>query len=181
MVARNTSLSELLGKMLGGLARLSLALACLSLAALVVLFLAVIGLRLIGHSIPSADDIAGILLGGTLALGFASIVPKDQHIALDYLVNRLGGPGASALRVMAYAVSIGIVGYLLFGFVRMWHSAYITGFTMLGTLPIPRALPMGIVLAGIAMLELALVLRFLERAFGSGFGDAPLSSAEVNT
>jgi TRAP-type C4-dicarboxylate transport system permease small subunit len=172
MAAGKASFSALMGRLLGWLARLSLVLACLSLAALVILFVGVIGLRLVGHTIPSADDIAGILLGGTLALGFASVVPKDQHIALDYLVDRIGGMPAAALRVLGYAVSIGIIGYLLIGFARMWYSAYVSGFAMLGALPIPRALPMGIVLAGIAMLELALVLRFLERAFGAGFGPA---------
>jgi TRAP-type C4-dicarboxylate transport system permease small subunit len=154
---------------LGWVASVSMVLACLSLAVLVLLFLAVIGLRFAGMSVPSADDIAGILLGGTFALGFAAAVPNDQHISVDYFINKMQPVGSAMLRILAYIVTIAIVGYLLLGFSRIWYAAFLSGVTMLGTLPIPRALPMGIVMLGIAMLELALVLRFFERLFGPGF------------
>lgn len=169
MPARNPQLARLMNRILGWVASVSMVLACLSLALLVVLFLAVIGLRFAGISVPSADDIAGILLGGTFALGFAAAVPNDQHISVDFFVNNMKPAGAAMLRIVAYIVTIGIIGYLLMGFSRIWYSAFQSGIAMLGTLPIPRALPMGIVMTGIAMLELALVLRFLERLFGPGF------------
>lgn len=166
---RNPQLASAIGRLLDGVARLSLVLACLSLTLLVLLFAAVILARLLGIAVPSADDIAGILLGGTLALGFAAAVPQGQHISVDYVVDAIGGAGAAALRVLSQLVTIGIVGYLLTGFSRMWYAAYLSGITMLGTLPIPRAAPMGIVLAGVALLELALVLRFLQCMLGAGF------------
>jgi TRAP-type C4-dicarboxylate transport system permease small subunit len=162
------------GRALNFVAALSMLLACLSLAALVLLFVAVIGLRLGGSSVPSADDLAGILLGGTLALGFAAAVPGDQHISVDYFIDRMGSRGSAIMRAIGYLVMIAIIGYLFLGFFRMWYAAWLSGITMLGTLPIPRAVPMGVVLAGLAMLELALVLRFIERALGEGFGPRPV-------
>ncbi len=173
MTAETGSSELLVGRLLRFVAGLSLVLACLSLAALVLLFVAVIGLRLAGIAVPSADDIAGILLGGTLALGFAAAVPADQHISVEYFIDRMGARGSAIMRAIGYLVMIAIVGYLSIGFFRMWYAAYLSGITMLGTLPIPRAVPMGVVLAGLFMLELALVLRFLERAFGIGFGTQP--------
>ncbi|MDF1609072.1 TRAP transporter small permease [Hoeflea sp. YIM 152468] len=169
MHVRNPQLAHLMHRILVWVARISMVLACLSLALLVLLFIAVIGLRFFGISVPSADDIAGILLGGTFALGFAAAVPGDQHISVDFFINRMKPSATALLKVVAYVVTIAIIGYLLLGFSRIWYAAYQSGITMLGTLPIPRALPMGIVMAGLAMLELALVLRFLERMFGTGF------------
>ncbi len=163
----------LAGRALDAISRLSMLLACLSLAALVLLFVAVIALRLVGLAVPSADDIAGILLGGTLALGFAAAVPGDQHISVDFFIDKFGERGTAIFRAAGYILAIAIIGYLFVGFFRMWYAAWLSGITMLGTLPIPRALPMGVVLAGLAMLELALVLRFVERALGIGFGPQP--------
>ncbi|TWG97308.1 TRAP-type C4-dicarboxylate transport system permease small subunit [Mesorhizobium sp. J18] len=147
-------------------------LACLSLAALTALFVAIIALRFAGISIPSADEIAGILLGGTLALGFAAAVPKDQHIAVDFFVDKLGTKGAAAARALAAVIMIAIIFYLLIGFSRMWYTAWLSGITMLGHLPIPRWVPMGVVLLGLIMLEISLVLRFLQRVISEGFGPA---------
>jgi TRAP-type C4-dicarboxylate transport system permease small subunit len=164
----NTAL--LIGKVLDAIARLSMFLACLSLATLTALFVAIILLRFAGVSIPSADEIAGILLGGTLALGFASVVPRDQHIAVDFFVEKMGPAGSALLRVLASVVMIAIIFYLLMGFSRMWYAAWLSGITMLGHLPIPRWVPMGVVLFGLIMLEIALILRFLQRLLSEGFG-----------
>ena len=173
----NTQLAAIAGRALRLVAAVSMLLAGLSLTVLVLLFLAIIVLRLFGISVPSADDIAGILLGGTLALGFAAAVPMDQHISVDVIVDRAGDRAGALLRATAFVVSIVIVGYLLLGFARLWYSAWLSGVMMLGHLPIPRAGPMGVVLAGIAMFELALILRFVERLFGIGFG--PKSADDV--
>jgi TRAP-type C4-dicarboxylate transport system permease small subunit len=173
MIAEPNSTVSVYGRILRVVANTAMLLACLSLATLVLLFVAVIGSRLVGMSVPSADDFAGILLGGTLALGFAAAVPGDQHISVDYFIDRMGDRGSAMMRAIGYLVMIGIIGYLTLGFFRMWYAAYLSGITMLGTLPIPRAVPMGVVLAGLILLELALVLRFLERATGKGFGRQP--------
>lgn len=169
MHVQNPQLARLLHRILSWVASISMVLACLSLALLVILFMAVIGLRFFGIAVPSADDIAGILLGGAFALGFAAAVPGDQHISVDFFVNKMKPATTALLKFIAYIVTIAIIAYLLLGFSRIWYAAYLSGITMLGTLPIPRALPMGIVMAGLAMLELALILRFLERLFGPGF------------
>lgn len=170
MVRPDMTLASSIGKVLDLIARTSMFLACVSLAGLTALFVAIIGLRFAGISIPSSDEIAGILLGGTLALGFAAAVPKDQHIAVDFFVDKLGSRGSAAARMLAAVVMIAIISYLLMGFWRMWYAAWLSGITMLGHLPIPRWLPMGVVLVGLVMLEIALVLRFLQRAFLGGFG-----------
>lgn len=173
MAAQIPSSPPLVGRLLRLVAGVSLVLACLSLAALVILFVGVIVLRLFGTSIPSADDVAGILLGGTFALGFAAAVPGDQHISVDFFIDKMGGRGSAFMRAFGHVVMIAIIGYLTVGFFHMWYAAYLSGIKMLGTLPIPRALPMGVVLAGLVLLETALVLRFIERALGIGFGAQP--------
>lgn len=163
---------------LEGIGKISMFLACISLATLTLLFVAIILLRFAGISIPSADEIAGILLGGTFALGFAAAVPKDQHIAVDFFVEKMSIGSASATRMLSSAVMIGIVGYLILGFSRMWYSAWLSGITLLGHLPIPRWLPMGVVLTGLILLEIALILRFLQRALGEGFASGPKINLE---
>lgn len=170
MTRQDTPAVSLIGKVLDFVARSSMFLACISLAVLTALFVAIIALRFARISIPSADEIAGILLGGTFALGFAAAVPKDQHIAVDFFVDKLGQTGSALARMAAAIVMIAIIFYLLMGFSRMWYAAWLSGITMLGHLPIPRWVPMGVVLLGLVMLEIALVLRFLQRALSEGFG-----------
>ena len=170
MTRQDTTTASLIGKVLDLIARSSMLLACLSLAALTALFAAIIVLRFSGISIPSADEIAGILLGGTLALGFAAAVPKDQHIAVDFFVDKLGRKGLALAQILAAIVTIALIFYLLMGFSRMWYAAWLSGITMLGHLPIPRWVPMGVVLLGLVMLEIALILRFLQRALSREYG-----------
>lgn len=172
MTGQDTTTASVLGRILDVIARISMFLACFCLAALTALFVAIIVLRFGGISIPSADEIAGILLGGSLALGFAAAVPKDQHIVVDFFVDKLGEKGGAVARALAAIVMIAIIFYLLMGFSRMWYAAWLSGIAMLGTLPIPRWVPMGVVLLGLIMLEIALVLRFLQRLVSEGFGPA---------
>lgn len=178
MARQDSSLVLFIGRILEIIGKVSMFLACASLAALTLLFVAIIVLRFAGISIPSADDIAGILLGGTFALGFAAAVPKDQHIAVDFFVEKMNPASASATRILSSVVMIAIIGYLTIGFSRMWYSAWLSGITLLGHLPIPRWLPMGIVLSGLILLEIALILRFLQRALAEGFDSGPKINLE---
>lgn len=171
MTRRESASLVLIGRTLTGIGKVSMFLACISLTALTLLFVAIIVLRFLSISIPSADDIAGILLGGTFALGFAAAVPRDQHIAVDFFVDKMNVASASAARILSSLVMIGIIGYILTGYWRIWYAAWLSGITMLGHLPIPRWVPMGVVLVGLILLEIALILRFLQRALGEGFGN----------
>lgn len=140
---------------------LSAVLAMISLAALVFLFIAILLLRPLGIAIPSADEFAGILLAGTLALGLGAAVGYDDHLEVRFLVNSLPPRPRFLLAVLAIIASILVVGALLAGVGELWLGSFRRGTTMIGGLGIPRAVPIGVIFVGMALFEIALVLKLL--------------------
>lgn len=147
---------------LAGVSRLSAVLAMVSLGALVLLFIAIIALRPFGVAIPSADEFGGILLAGTFVLGLGAAVGYDEHLEVRILVQALPPAPRRALALLAIVVSILTVGALLNGVGALWIGAYARGTTMIGGLGIPRAVPIGVVMAGVLLFEIALILKFLQ-------------------
>jgi TRAP-type C4-dicarboxylate transport system permease small subunit len=146
---------------LTGIARLSMALAGVSLVALVVLVGVSVAMRLAGSSLPSADDLASVLLAGTFCLGFAAAVASRDHIRVLVFVRRLPAWPGWGLAVLVELASVAVVGWLLSGLWRIWMTALMAGTMSLGAIAIPKAVPIGVVAAGVALLELALILQAL--------------------
>ncbi len=148
---------------LSAIAALSMLLAGLSLVGLTGIVATAIGMRLAGSNLPSADDLASILLAGTFTLGFAAAVASGDHIRVLFFVRRLPAWPRWLLATMTEVLSVVAVGLLTVGLWRVWHTAFVAGTMSLGTLAIPRAVPIGVVAVGVTLLEIALVLHALGR------------------
>lgn len=148
------------------IAVISSALATISLALLVVLFLALIALRPFGVVIPSAEQFASIALAGTFVLGLAYALAEGEHIEIRVAVDRMPPRIRFLLAVAAMILSLVIVAVLCWGVGRLWLGAFQRSTAMLGTLPIPKSIPLAVVLAGLVLFELALVLKFVRLFVG---------------
>ncbi len=145
---------------------LSIGVAMLGLAALSALFGAAIVMRLAGVAAPGVDDIASILLAAVFAFAMAGAEGRGEHLVVDILVRRLRGRASRLWGGGVRAVTLGCVVYLASGLWSMWVSVMATNQMMLGALAIPRALPVGLILAGVAAFALVLAARLVESLAG---------------
>lgn len=153
---------------LGAVARLSMALAVVSLVGLVLVVTASIVLRLAGSSLPSSDDIASILLAGTMTLGFAAAVAGREHIRVGFFVDALAERPRRFVVLATELLTVAVVGLLAAGLARIWLTALESGAMTLGAIAIPRALPIGIVAFGVLLFEIALLLHVAGSLAGAG-------------
>lgn len=165
---------------LRGVGALSSFLAVISLTLLVILFGAIIVLRLFGIIVPSADEFASIALAGTFVLGLAYAVARDEHIEIRLAVDLMPRRIQTLLGFLAIVLSMFMVLVLCWGVGRLWWEAFQRGTSMLGTLPIPRAVPLGVVLAGLILFEVALLLKLLRFISGNRTPDQKLPAEHQN-
>lgn len=133
----------------------------LSLVALVGVVAASIVLRLLGSTVPSADDFASIFLAGCIAYGLAAAVASGGHIRVRFFVLKLPPGPRRAIDLGSAVLSIAVSGFLALGLVRIFMTAVVAGSMSLGTIAIPRAVPIGTVMVGMVLLVAALVLHLL--------------------
>lgn len=141
--------------------RISTLLAMISMALLVVLIAASILSRLVSISIPSVDDVAAVILAAVLSFGLAAAASANQHLSITLLVDRLPERPRWYLARATEALTIAVAAYLFLGIYHLFGSAFASGQKMLGALPIPRYLPMGMVLTGVALFVLVLTFSFI--------------------
>lgn len=176
-MSRDT-IQTICNRLIAGIAVVSLPLAALSLLLLTIIFTVTITGRFLGYHVPASDDISVILLAGSFTLGFAYVMAKDDHLAVDLLTQRLEGRVGTIARFLILAFTILVVSLVLFGLWHMFATAIANRITMPSSLPIPRAIPIGVVLLGTAMFELVMILRFIER-MAAGAYPHPVKVIEV--
>lgn len=154
------------------IARISTVLAMVGMALMVLLIAASILLRMIDIHIPAVDDLASILLAAVFSFGLAAAVGANEHLSINLLVDRIPEKPRWWLTRATEAISVAVSVYLLVGIYHLFSAAFQSNQKMLGALPIPRYLPMSIVLVGIALFALALALvlvrNVLSRQAASG-------------
>jgi len=154
--------------------------AIVSLALLVILVAAVIVLRQFGIIVPSADEFASIALAGTFTLGLAYAVARNEHIEIRLAVDVMPRRVQFVLGLLAILLSIVMVPVLSWGIGRLWLDAFRRGAMMLGTLPIPRAIPLSVVLTGLILFEAALLLKLLRFVTGRQADEPEAGAANIN-
>ena len=117
---------------------------------------------MVGLSVPSVDDISGILLAAVFALGMAAAVGYGGHLSINLLVDRLPRGPRTFLHYLASIVTIAIGGYLFNGIVNMAAAAIRDRQEMLGQLPIPTAVPMLVIALGLALFTLACIGQLVQ-------------------
>lgn len=116
-----------------------------------------IGMQPLGLRIPSIAEICGFLLGAASFLALAHTLVTGGHIRVGVLVSRLG-PGArhvveTLLGLAATALSL----YATVALARLTLRSWNFNDVSYGILPVPLALPQGLMTIGLAVLTVALV------------------------
>ena len=164
---------------IGAIGQISLVLCAISLLLLTAMFTATILGRFAGINIPASDDISVILLAGSFALGFAFVMAENDHLSVDLIIGRLNGTGGTVARFVILVFVIIVVSLMNWGLWHMFQTAIRNGITMPSALPIPRALPIGVVLVGTALFEIVMILRLIERA-AAGTYPQPVKILEID-
>lgn len=143
------------------ISRVAAIIAMIGMALLVILFVASIVTRFIGITIPAVDDIGSVLLAAVFAFGLAAAVGANEHLSITLLVDRLPeGPRWYLLRFTELA-TIAVTSYLFVGIYHLFTAAVRSNQKMLGALPIPRYVPMSLVVIGVGLFVLALTFAFI--------------------
>ena len=143
-------------------------LATVALALLVLLLVTSIMARMVGISVPSVDDISGILLAAVFALGMAASVGYGGHLSITLLVERFPPGPQFFLSRLAEVITVAVGAYLFVGISKLTLAAIRTHQEMLGQLPIPTSVPMMMIVLGLGLFTLACAGQLIQNLFGRG-------------
>ncbi|MGE0313748.1 MAG: TRAP transporter small permease [Lautropia sp.] len=142
---------------LDGLYRISGVLAVGCLVMIAVLTLSQVGARLLGTIVPSADDFAGFCMAGAVFLGLTHTLRAGAHVRMLVVLQRLGPANRRRAEVLCAGMGAAIVGVLLGYTANMILTTHRLGEMTLGLVPIPKWIPMLLMLAGLLVLFVALI------------------------
>lgn len=142
---------------LDGLYAASGVLAVFCLVMIAVFTLSQVAARLLGTIVPSADDFAGFCMAGAVFLGFTHTLRAGAHVRMLVVLQRLGPGKRQIAEVFCAGTAAAIIGTLLWYTADMILTTHRLGEQTLGLVPIPKWIPMLFMLAGLAILFIALV------------------------
>lgn len=151
---------------LRGVYAVALGCACLALAALAVLVNAQIVGRFFGAMIPAADELAVYMLAAATFLAAGPTLRRRVHIRVMLLLDRLPGQGAKRLNVVSHLGALFVVGYLAYFAGELAWDSYRFGALSTGLYPIPLWIPQLALVAGAAVLFVALIEGISEGLWG---------------
>jgi TRAP-type C4-dicarboxylate transport system permease small subunit len=135
--------------------------AVLFLILIAVLTLAQIAARLLGTSVPSADDFAGFCMAGCVFLGMTHTLRSGGHIRVLTLLAHVPPGTRRVLEIVAAAAAVAIVGTLTWYAGDMLLATHSAGEYTLGQVPVPKWIPMLFMLSGLVVFLVALVDELL--------------------
>lgn len=146
---------------------LSLAASALSLLAVAALVLAGMVGRWFGVVVPSADQLAGYCVAASIFFGLPAALRADTHIRVTLLFDRLPRTARWLLDLSTTAAGSVLVVMLTYSAAGMVNLSWRYHLVSSGLLPVPLWIPQTALLAGSAILAVALIERFLTRLFGA--------------
>lgn len=149
--------SGLLRRSLDAIYTASGALAVTFLVLIAVLTLAQIIARLLGTIVPSADDFAGFAMAGAVFLGFAYTLRAGAQVRMLVVLNRLPRRARTWAEGICAGGAAALVGYMIHYTIDMVLTTNRMGERTLGLVPIPKWIPMLLMLTGLAVLFIALI------------------------
>lgn len=142
------------------------ALAVTFLILIAVLTLAQVVARLMGTLVPSAEDFAGFCMAGAVFFGLAYTLRAGVHIRLLTVLTRVP-PGVRRVLELACAglAAVVVADIAYYTIDMLLTSRQINEYTI-GLIPVPKWIPMLLMLGGELVLLLALVDSFVQLARG---------------
>jgi TRAP-type C4-dicarboxylate transport system permease small subunit len=142
---------------LDGLYAASGALAVLFLILIAVLTLSQVIGRVLGVVVPSADDFAGFCMAGAVFLGMTYTLRSGGHVRVRTLLTHVGLTPRRGLEILCAVASVVIIGALLWYAVDMTLVTRRLGEFTLGLIPVPKWIPMILMVTGLAIFLVALI------------------------
>lgn len=154
---------DLLYRVSGGIAAFFLFMIALTIVA------QIIG-RVVGVTIDSTES-GGFFLAGTTFMGMAYTLKTGGHIRVSLLLSRLSGRTARVFDILTCGFAAFGCAYLAWQTLGMTHDSWRFGDLSPGLLAVPIWIPQSVMLAGLAVLTVALVddLMLLLRGRVPGF------------
>jgi len=136
-------------------------LAGLNIVALTGVVIAQIVGRYLHFIVPSATQMSGYFMCGTIFLALAHTMGEGEHIRVELILDRL--PARMQLRAegLLLLAAICITGYFAFYVTNLAWESYVTGDRSDGLLGIPYALPQGAMAAGLILFFIRLIDEFV--------------------
>jgi TRAP-type C4-dicarboxylate transport system permease small subunit len=142
------------------------ALAVLFLVMIAVLTVAQVVARLMGTLIPSADDFAGYCMAGAVFLGLAYTLRAGIHVRVLTVLTHVPKGMRRALELGCAGLAALIVAAMVYYTVDMIDTTRSLNEYTIGLIPVPKWIPMLLMLAGLLVLLIALLDAFVQLARG---------------
>ena len=115
------------------------------------------GLHPTGFIVPSIAEICGFLLGAASFLGLAYTLVVGGHIRVGLVIERLDASARRVVEAVVGLLAAGIAIYATVALARLTWKSLSYGDVSYGIVPVPLALPQGIMTIGVAILSIALL------------------------
>lgn len=145
------------------------------LVMIAVLVLAQIIARLLGSTVPSADQFAGFCLSASSFLALAHTLRRNAHIRVSLLIERLAGRSRRAFELWCLFVASAMASYFAYYAVAMAWRSYELQERTIGLVPIPIWIPQSGMAIGVTLLAVA----FFEDLLRVACGHAPAYEASA--
>ena len=126
------------------------------LVAIAALSLMQIGGRLLGFAAHSYDEFAGWCMAASSFLGLAYTLRASEHIRMTLVLHHLAPPGRRLLEIACLAAALALAGFFAYWAFDMTRFSWVTGDVSQGLVPVPLWIPQSAMVAGLAVLAVAL-------------------------
>ncbi len=131
-----------------------------------------------GLTIPSLAEFGAFLFTGAVFLGLAGTLQAGSHVRVKLLIQNLPATAARWLGVVVAAAAAALAGFATWSSGLQAMDSLKFGSVSYGVIPIPLAIPQGVMTAGLALFCIALIDTMVTLARG---GQPGHQAAETRT
>ena len=131
-----------------------------------------------GLTIPSLAEFGAFLFTGAVFLGLAGTLQAGSHVRVKLLIRSLPARPARWLGVLVCAAAAALAGFATWSSALQALDSLQFGSVSYGVIPIPLAIPQGVMTAGLALFCIALIDAMVTLAVG---GEPAHHAAETRT
>ena len=142
---------------LDGLYAAGAALAAIFLVLMTVLVVLQIGARLIGAQVPSADDFARLSMAASAFLGLAFTLRTGGHIRVMLVIERLPPATRHVVEILCLTAAALVSAWFAWSTGVTTYESWSFGEFTIGTIPIPKWIPLAAMTFGIALIAIAFI------------------------
>lgn len=164
---------DLLGRIGGVAAALSLAALCLLIAGEIIVRLLSRYLSFLPPGIPSAWEVSSFLMAAAFLCGSAMTLRAGGHIRVSVLTSSLGEGPTRILEFVASIIGFAVAGFLAYSLAQFTADSFARGQTSVSS-DIPMWIPKLVLTSGAVILSLQMLARVVQAGLGLPLEDARL-------